>query len=106
MTKIDLQQLLGQFQGMQSKITELQEKLRNQQVEASVGGGMVVVKANGMQEITAVKIDPEVLKTADVEMLQDLVLAAVNEGLRRAKESMQAEMSQLAGGFPLPPIFS
>jgi DNA-binding YbaB/EbfC family protein len=71
-------------------------------VEATAGGGMVTVTANGLQEIIAVKIDKEVVNPEDSQMLEDLILAACNEALRKSKEMMQAEMGKLTGGLKIP----
>lgn len=94
--------LLKQAQKMQKQMMEIQEELGNRTVEASVGGGVVTVVANGRQEILSIHIDPEVVDPSDVEMLQDLILAAVNEALRKANELMTAEMNKLTGGFNIP----
>jgi len=89
---------------MQTRMQEVQDEVAQKTVEASAGGGMVTVTANGKGEILSVKIDPTLLKDGDVEMLEDLVLAAVNEAHRRAEEMMKSALSRiagpLAGGFP------
>jgi DNA-binding YbaB/EbfC family protein len=95
-------QLMKQAQQFQSKIAKLQEELGEQTVEASAGGGMVTVVANGKQEIISIVIDPEVIDPDDVEMLQDLIMAAVNDALSRAKEMVNAEMGKLTKGMNLP----
>jgi hypothetical protein len=94
--------MMRQAQLMQKKISKLQEELKTREVEASAGGGMVTVKANGAQEILDVKIDPKIFEGGDAEMLQDLVLAAVNEALRQAKDMMEREMGQITGGLSIP----
>jgi len=94
--------LMKQAQKMQKQMMEIQEELANRTVEASVGGGVVTVVANGQQDILSIKIDPEVVDPNDVEMLQDLILAAVNEARRKAQELMTTEMSKLTGGFKIP----
>ena len=94
--------LMKQAQKMQKQMMEIQEELANRTVEASVGGGMVTVVANGQQDILSIRIDPEVVDPTDVEMLQDLILAAVNEAHRRAQELMNEEMSKLTGGLKIP----
>lgn len=96
--------LLKQAQQIQSKIAKLQEKLGDKTVEASSGGGMVTVVANGRQEILSVHIDPEVVNRDDVEMLEDLILAAVNDGLNKAKNMVTEEMGKLTKGLNLPNI--
>jgi DNA-binding YbaB/EbfC family protein len=85
-------------------MTRLQEELGQKTVEASAGGGMVTVVVNGQQEIVSIKIDQEVVDPEDVEMLQDLILAAVNDGLTRAKNMVNEEMGKLTGGLNLPNI--
>ena len=96
--------LMKQAQQFQSKVTKLQEELGEKTVEASAGGGMVTVVANGRQEIVSIKIDPEVIDPEDADMLQDLIQAAVNDGLSRAKEMMNEEMGKLTKGLNLPNI--
>ncbi len=94
--------LLKQAQKIQSRITKLQEELEQRTVEASAGGGMVTVVVNGKQEVLSIKIDPEVVNPDDIEMLQDLIIAAVNEGLTRAKEMINEEMGKITQGLGLP----
>ncbi|MFC1821200.1 YbaB/EbfC family nucleoid-associated protein [Thermodesulfobacteriota bacterium] len=96
--------LMKQAQQFQSKVAKLQEELGDQTVEASAGGGMVTVIANGRQEIVSIKIDPEVIDPEDIDMLQDLIQAAVNDGLTRAKEMVNEEMGKLTKGLNLPNI--
>lgn len=98
----NLANLMKQAQKLQSKMQALQEELGGRLVTAQAGGGMVEATANGRQELVALRIDPEVVTPEDVEMLQDLILAAVNEALNRAREMMAQEMSKLTGGLPLP----
>jgi len=95
-------QLLKQAQKFQAKMAELQEELNQRTVEASAGGGMVTVVANGRQEVLSITIDPEVIDPNDVEMLQDLILAAVNDALNRAKEMTNEEMGKLTKGVNIP----
>jgi len=97
-----LDNVMKQAQKMQKQMMEIQEELGNRTVEATVGGGVVSVVANGQQQIISIHIDPEVVDPADVEMLQDLVLAAVNEAYRKAQELMTSEMSKLTGGMKIP----
>ena len=94
--------LMKQAQRMQKQMMEIQEELATRTVEATVGGGMVTVTANGQQDILAIKIDPEVVDPNDIEMLQDLILAAVNEAHRKAQELMTDEMNKLTGGLKIP----
>ena len=96
--------LLKKAQELQQKMAKLQEELGEKTVEASSGGGMVAVVANGKQEIVSIKIDPEVVDANDVEMLEDLVLAAINDALYQAKQMVSEEMGQLTGGVKIPGI--
>ena len=91
--------IMKQAQKVQERIAEVQRDLINKKVEASSGGGMVTVTANGRQEILSVKIDPSVISMQDVEMLEDLVLAAVNEVMRKSQEIITEEMSKVTGGL-------
>ncbi|MBW8058212.1 MAG: YbaB/EbfC family nucleoid-associated protein [candidate division NC10 bacterium] len=93
---------MKQAQQMKAELERIQEEAAAQRVEGSAGGGMVTVTADGRGEIVAIKIDPEVAQGADLEMLQDLVLAATNEALRRARELLSTEMGRLTGGLNLP----
>ncbi|SKA77003.1 hypothetical protein SAMN02745704_00919 [Paucidesulfovibrio gracilis DSM 16080] len=97
--------MIRQAQIMQRKIADTQEKLKTQEVEATAGGGMVRVKCTGGQEISEIVIDPSVVESGDVEMIQDLVLAAVNEGLKQSKEMMEQEMGSITGGLNIPGLF-
>jgi DNA-binding YbaB/EbfC family protein len=92
-----LQQMLTQFRQMQES---LQKQVETVHVEASAGGGMVSVKMNGQKQITEVRIEPEVFKSKDQEMLQDLVRAAVNEAARRVDEELASQMKNLTSGLP------
>ena len=82
---------------------QMQEKMQQTVVEASSGGGAVTVKMNGAKQVLGVKIDPEIVKSGDVEMLQDMVAAAVNEAARKAVESTQSALGGMLGGMGLPP---
>jgi len=95
-------QIMKQAQQFQARVAKLQEELGDRTVEASAGGGMVTVVANGRQEIVSIAIDPEVIDPEDREMLQDLVMAAVNDGLAKAKEMVNEEMGKLTKGMNLP----
>ncbi len=97
--------LLKQAQEMQSKMGKIQEEAATKTVEATAGGGMVTVQANGAMQITNITIDPEVLKSGDADMLKDLLVAATNEALRKAKELMAEEMKSLTGGMGIPGMF-
>ncbi len=94
--------MMKQAQKMQAKIMKIQEEMGERSVEASAGGGMVTVTANGKQEILSIRIEPEVVDPEDVEMLQDLVAAAVNEALKKAQEMMAEEMAKVTGGMKIP----
>jgi nucleoid-associated protein EbfC len=97
--------MMRQAQVLQEKLARLQEEAGKKTVEASAGGGMVTVVANGKQEIISIKIDPEVVSPGEVEMLQDLILAAVNEARRKAQELMADQMKDLTGGIQIPGLF-
>lgn len=103
----NLEQLMQMGQQLQARMTKLQESLDKQTVTATSGGGMVTVTADGKGEVRQVKIDPACVDPRDVEMLEDLVLAAVNQAQTRAKELYEAEMRKAAGGLPmqLPGLF-
>lgn len=94
--------IMKQAQAMQERLAKLQVEVATKTVEASAGGGMVTVVANGGMEVVSIKIDPEVLRSNDAEMLQDLTVAAVNEALRKAKEMVAEEMKGVTGGLQLP----
>ncbi|MFH0964797.1 MAG: YbaB/EbfC family nucleoid-associated protein [Planctomycetota bacterium] len=94
--------ILRQAQKIKKEMEAVQEDLARREVEASAGGGMVTVRVNGRRELLSVRIDPAVINSDDREMLEDLVVAAVNEGLRRAEEMFKEEMAKLTGGLPLP----
>lgn len=96
--------LLKQAQQFQTKMAKLQEELGDRTVEASSGGGMVTVVVNGRQEIISIIIDPEVINPDDREMLQDLIMAAVNDGVSKAKDMVNEEMGKLTSGLNLPNI--
>lgn len=93
---------LQQVKALQEKMAKMQEDLASKRVEASAGGGMVTVVVSGRQEVISIKIEPQVIDPDDVEMLQDLIVAAVNDGLRRAQEMAASEMGKLAGGLNIP----
>ena len=98
----DMNALLQQAQQMQEQMAKAQEEAANETVEASAGGGMVVVKANGAGEVLEIRIDPKAIDPDDPEMLEDVVLAAVNEALRAAQNLAQSKLGGLAGGLGLP----
>ena len=103
MSKNMIGNIMKQAQQMQERVKKLQEEAAGKTVEASSGGGMVTVKANGRQEVLSIKIDPSVVDPKDIEMLQDLVTAAVNEALRNSQDLMKNEMAKLTAGMGLPP---
>jgi DNA-binding YbaB/EbfC family protein len=103
MSKNIIGNLMKQAQQMQERVKKLQEEAAGKTVEASSGGGMVTVVANGRQDVLSIKIDPSVVDPNDLEMLQDLISAAVNEALRKSQDLMKEEMSKLTAGMGLPP---
>ena len=98
----DIGKIMKQAQQLQEKMARLQEELAAKTVEAAAGGGMVTATVNGKFELVALRIEKDVVNPEDVEMLQDLVAAAVNEGIRRAQEMVSGEMSKLTGGLRIP----
>jgi hypothetical protein len=97
--------LLKQAQQMHTKITQLQEEMAAKTVEASSGGGMVNIVMNGKQEVLSIRIDPEVVNREEIDMLQDLIAAAMNEALRKSHEMMTEEMKKITGGLAIPGLF-
>ncbi|NSW87383.1 MAG: YbaB/EbfC family nucleoid-associated protein [Syntrophobacteraceae bacterium] len=93
---------MQQVKALQEKMARMQEELAAKTVEASAGGGMVTVVINGRQEVLSIKVDPQVVDPEDIEMLQDLIVAAVNDGLRKSQEMAAGEMSKIAGGISIP----
>jgi DNA-binding YbaB/EbfC family protein len=94
--------MMKEAQKLQQQMLAMQEEIAKKEVEATAGGGMVTVKVNGKQEILSIKIDPEVINTDDAQMLEDLVLAATNEALRKSRELVQQELGKLTGGLKIP----
>jgi hypothetical protein len=94
--------IMKQAKKLQERMASLQDELALRKVEASAGGGMVSVLVNGRHELVSLKIEREVVNPEDVDMLQDLILAAVNEGMRKAQEMAAAEMAKLTGGINIP----
>jgi hypothetical protein len=94
--------LMKEAQKLQAQMEALQAEASKKRVEATAGGGMVTVEANGKQEIVSIKIDREVVNPDDVQMLEDLILAASNEALRKSREMVQAEMGKLTAGLKIP----
>ena len=97
--------LVPQAKIMKKKMDQVQENLKEMTVDASSGGGMVKVVVNGASELTSIEIDPSVINAEDPEMLQDLILTAVNEGVKMSKELAESEMSQVTGGVNIPGMF-
>ena len=98
-------QMVKQAQKLQARMLRMQDELGERTVESSTGGGMVKVVANGKQQLTEIQINREVVNPEDVEMLQDLVLTAVNDALAKAQAMVSGEMSKLTGGMNLPGLF-
>ena len=101
----NMQQLARQAQKLQQQMTKMQEEIEAREFEASAGGGMCTAVVNGKKELLSITIKPEAVDPDDVEMLQDLVLAAVNEALRNAADTMEREMGKMTGGFSMPGLF-
>ena len=102
---MNMQQIMRQAQKMQKKMEEAQAEAAAQVVESSAGGGMVSVKVNGRQELLEVVIEKDVVNPDDVEMLQDLIVAAVNEGMKKAQQLMQDKLQGITGGLNIPGMF-
>ncbi len=98
----DMGKMMKQVQKMQSEMAKLQEELAERTVEATAGGGVVKVVANGRHEIKEIHIDPEAIDPEEPELLEDLVLAAVNEAMKEAQDMISEEMSKITGGMKLP----
>ena len=101
----NMNDILRQAQVMQSKLSKLQQEMAERSYEAASGGGMVKAEVSGKQELRKLTIDPKALEGGDVEMLQVLILAAVNEAGRIARETMEREMNNISGGIKLPGVF-
>ncbi len=97
--------MLKQAQRIQAQLAKVQEEMAQKTIEASSGGGMVSVVVNGKQEVISINIEREVVNPEDIDMLQDLVLAAVNEGIRKSQEMVTEEMKRLTGGLSIPGLF-
>jgi hypothetical protein len=97
--------MMKQAQQMQQKMERVQQEMEKQEVEASAGGGMVTVVVNGKQQVLSIKIDPSAVDPQDVDMLQDLIMVAMNEAIRKSQDMMQQEMSKLTGGLNIPGLF-
>lgn len=101
----NMNDLLRQAQVMQNKIARLQQEMAEKEVEASAGGGMVKVVMNGRQEMKSITIDKAIMESGDTEMLQDLVITAVNEAVRIGRANLDREMANISGGIHLPGMF-
>ncbi len=101
----NMQNIMKQAQAMQEQMAKVQEQAAAKTVSGTAGGGIVTVTVNGAMQIVAVVMDPEIVKSGDVEMLQDLVVAAVNDALRKAQEMMAEEMKSVTGGMKIPGLF-
>jgi DNA-binding YbaB/EbfC family protein len=99
---MNLQEMMRQAERMKKKLEKVQEEVGQRTVEGTAGGGMVVVSANGKNQVLSVKIEKEVVNPDDIEMLQDLIVAATNQALTRAQEMMQSEVSKVTAGINIP----
>jgi len=97
--------IMKQAQQMQAKIARVQQELESKEVEATAGGGMVTARANGKQQLLELNIEKDVVDPEDIEMLQDLVMAAVNEAIKKSQDMIQEEMSKVTGGMNIPGMF-
>jgi DNA-binding YbaB/EbfC family protein len=102
---VNIQEMMRQAQKMKQKLEKVQAEVGQRTVEGTAGGGMVVVTANCKNEILAVKVEKDVVNADDVEMLQDLIVAATNQALARAQETMQTEVAKITGGMGMPGMF-
>jgi len=100
-----MNKMMKQIQKMQAEVMKLQEELGNRSIESTAGGGVVKAVANGKQELLSVEIKPEVVDPNDIEMLQDLILTAVNNALNQSREMVKMEMSKITPGLNLPGLF-
>ena len=102
---MNMQQLMKQAQKMQKQMEEMQENMSSKSLEVSAGGGAIKVTINGEKQITDLKISPDVVDPDDVEMLQDLVISAVNEAIRQIEDASSSQMSKITGGMNMPGLF-
>lgn len=102
---MDMDQIMKQAKQFQEKMGQVQEEMARQQITSTVGGGMVSATVNGKQELISLSIEPEVIDPDDPAMLQDLIVAAVNEALKRASDMAQGEMTKITGGIKIPGLF-
>lgn len=101
----NMNNMLKQVQKMQKQMEKIQAEIEEKELEVTAGGGAITVKVNGKKELLDIKIEPDVVDPDDVEMLQDLIVAAVNEALRKAEEMAAKEMSKVTGGMNIPGLF-
>ncbi|MCC2640594.1 MAG: ybaB [Nitrospira sp.] len=101
----NMSSILKQAQAMQEQMAKVQEQAAAKTVSGTAGGGIVTVTVNGAMDLMSVKIDPEVVKAGDVDMLQDLVVAAGNDALKKSREMMAEEMKSVTGGMKIPGLF-
>lgn len=97
-----MNKMIKQAKQVQDQIVKMQEELQQREIESSAGGGAITVRVNGKQELLSIKINPEVVDPEDIEMLEDLVMAAVNEGIRQSQDMVSTEMAKITGGFNIP----
>ncbi|NLB88349.1 MAG: YbaB/EbfC family nucleoid-associated protein [Syntrophomonadaceae bacterium] len=97
-----MNKMIKQAKKVQEQIVKMQEELQQREIEASAGGGVITVVVNGKQELRSIKINPEVVDPEDVEMLEDLIMAAVNEAIRKSQEMVSSEMARITGGLNIP----
>ncbi|MBX2813930.1 MAG: YbaB/EbfC family nucleoid-associated protein [Myxococcales bacterium] len=102
---MNFEEMVNQAKQLQTKMEKIREEAAQKTAEGTAGGGMVTVTVNGRNQVLSIQIDPEVVDKGEVEMLQDLVVAATNQALSRAQEIMEQEMSTLTGGLALPGVF-
>jgi DNA-binding YbaB/EbfC family protein len=100
-----MQQMMKQAKMMQKKMAEIQEELKNMEFEASAGGGAVKVKVNGDQEILEIKLNNEMIDADDLDMVEDMVMVAINDALKQSKDESKNKMSGLTGGMDIPGLF-
>lgn len=98
----NMNNMIKQAKKVQEQIAKMQEELREKELETSAGGGAITVKVNGKQEILQIKIKPEVVDPEDIEMLEDLILTAVNDAVKQSQDMVSGEMSKITGGFNIP----
>lgn len=103
---MDMSQIMQQAQQFQQKMAVMQQELAKQEISSTVGGGMVTARVNGKNELLGISIDKEVINPADQGMLQDLIVAAVNDAMKKAREAMQGEMAKMTGGMNIPGLSS